>query len=93
MFVGGESGGNVTGGIGRGMRAALRSPFVRQRFVMLASKERYDEFAQVADLIVAGSVTPAVERTYPLEGVAEAVQHLEDGNVRGKLVIRVLAAL
>ena len=90
VFVGGESGGNVTGGIGRGMRAALRSPFVRQRFVMLASKERYEEFAQVADLIVAGSVTPAVERTYPLEAVADAVGHLEDGNGRGKLVITVM---
>jgi NADPH:quinone reductase-like Zn-dependent oxidoreductase len=89
VFVGGESGGNVTGGIGRAMRAALRSAFVRQRFVMLASKERYDEFAQVAELIVAGAVTPAVERTYPLERVAEAVQHLVDGKVRGKLVIRV----
>jgi NADPH:quinone reductase-like Zn-dependent oxidoreductase len=72
------------------MRAALRSPFVRQRFVMMASKERYDEFEQVAQLVVAGSVTPAVERTYPLDGVAEALQHLEDGNVRGKLVIRVI---
>ena len=92
VFVGGESGGNVTGGIGRGMRAALRSPFVRQRFVMLASKERYDEFEQVADLIIAGAVTPAVERTYALDGVVEALKHLEDGNVRGKLVIRVLPA-
>ena len=90
VFVGGESGGNVTGGLGRAMRAALRSPFVRQRFVMFASKERYDEFEQVAELVVAGSVTPAIERTYPLDGVAEALQHLEDGNARGKLVIRVL---
>jgi NADPH:quinone reductase-like Zn-dependent oxidoreductase len=90
VFVGGESGGNVTGGLGRAMRAAMRSLFVRQRFVMLASKERYEEFAQVADLIVAGTVTPAVERTYPLDGVADAVQRLEDGNVRGKLVISVL---
>ena len=90
VFVGGESGGNVTGGLGRAMRAALRSPFVRQRFVMLASKERHDEFEQVAELVVAGSVTPAVERTYPLDGVGEALQHLEDGNARGKLVIRVL---
>ena len=89
VFVGGEGGGNVTGGIGRAMRAALRSSFVRQRFVMLASKERYEELEQVAELIVAGAVTPAVERTYPLEGVAEALQHLEDGNARGKLVIRV----
>jgi NADPH:quinone reductase-like Zn-dependent oxidoreductase len=57
---------------------------------MLASKERYEEFAQVAQLITAGSVTPSVERTYPLDGVAEALQHLEDGNVRGKLVITVI---
>lgn len=90
VFVGGEGGGNVTGGIGRGMRAALRSPFVRQRFVMMAAKERHDELEQVAELIVAGSVTPAVERTYPLDGVAEALKHLEDGKARGKLVITVL---
>jgi NADPH:quinone reductase-like Zn-dependent oxidoreductase len=90
VFVGGESGGNVTGGLGRSMRAALRSPFVRQRFVMLASKERYEEFAQVAGLITAGSVTPSVERAYPLDRAAEAIQRLEDGNVRGKLVITVL---
>jgi NADPH:quinone reductase-like Zn-dependent oxidoreductase len=90
VFVGGESGGNVTGGLGRQMRAALRSPFVRQRFVMLASKERYEEFEKVSELITAGSVVPSIERTYPLDGVAEALQHLEDGNVRGKLVITVL---
>lgn len=90
VFVGGEGAGNVTGGMGRAMRAALRSMFVRQRFVMLAAKERHDELEQVADLIVAGSVTPSVERTYPLEGVAEALQHLEDGNARGKLVITLI---
>lgn len=90
VFVGGEGGGNVTGGMGRAMRAALRSPFVRQRFVMMAAKERHDELELVAELITAGSVTPAVERTYPLDGVAEALQRLEDGKARGKLVIRVI---
>jgi NADPH:quinone reductase-like Zn-dependent oxidoreductase len=92
VLVGGESGGNVTGGFGRSVRAALRSPFVRQRFVMLASKERYEEFEQVAELITSGSVTPSVERTYPLERVAEALRHLEGGDVCGKVVITVVPA-
>lgn len=87
-----DIGGDLTGGFSRSARAALRSPFVRQRFVMLASKERYEEFEQVAELITTGAVTPSVERTYPLEGVAEAMRHLEGGNVRGKLVITVVPA-
>jgi NADPH:quinone reductase-like Zn-dependent oxidoreductase len=40
VLVGGEEGGNWTGGFARSLRAPLVSRFVRQRLVMLASKER-----------------------------------------------------
>lgn len=89
VFVGSESGGNITGGFGRGLRAALRSPFVRQRFALLMSKEHHADLERVAELITAGSVTPSVERTYALEEVVDAIAHLESGAVRGKLVITV----
>ena len=39
VFVGSENGGNLTG-LGRPMRGALLSPFLRQRLVMLMAKER-----------------------------------------------------
>lgn len=89
VFVGSETGGRWTGGVGRGMRAALRSPFVRQRFAMLVAKEQGTDVDRVLQLIDDGSVTPQVDRTYPLERAAEALRDLESGVVKGKLVIDV----
>lgn len=89
VIVGGEEGGNWTGGFGRSMRAPLLSLFVRQRLTMLASKERASDLARLADHIEAGTLTPSIDRTYPLEGVPDAMRHLEAGDVRGKVVITV----
>jgi NADPH:quinone reductase-like Zn-dependent oxidoreductase len=41
------------------------------------------------DLIEAGQVAPAVDRTYPLSEVAAAVSYMQEGRARGKLVISV----
>ena len=37
----------------------------------------------------AGKVTPAIDRTYPLTQVPEAIRYLEAGHARGKVVITV----
>ena len=41
------------------------------------------------ELIEAGKVTPLIDRTYPLREAPEAIQYLEEGHARGKVVIRV----
>ena len=87
VIVGGEEGGKLTGGFGRSLRAPLLSPFVRQKLTMLASKERASDQERLTPLIEAGKVTPSIDRTYPLDRVAEAMRHLETGRVRGKIVI------
>jgi NADPH:quinone reductase-like Zn-dependent oxidoreductase len=89
VIVGGEEGGNWTGGFGRSLRAPLVSLFVRQRLIMLASKERASDLERLADHIEAGTLTPSIDRTYPLEGVPDAMRHLEAGDVRGKVVITI----
>jgi NADPH:quinone reductase-like Zn-dependent oxidoreductase len=89
VIVGGEEGGRWTGGFGRSLRAPLVSPFVRQRMTMLASKERASDQERLAALIEAGKVTPSVDTTYQLDRVAEAMRHLEAGDVRGKLAITI----
>jgi NADPH:quinone reductase-like Zn-dependent oxidoreductase len=43
----------------------------------------------VRDLIEAGHVTPAIERTYPLREVPAAIGHVQDGHVRGKVTITI----
>jgi NADPH:quinone reductase-like Zn-dependent oxidoreductase len=87
VIVGGENGGSVTGGIGRQVRAAALSPFLRQRLVMHATKERGSDLGPLTELIGAGLVAPSLERTYPLEQVPDALRRLESGTVRGKVAV------
>jgi NADPH:quinone reductase-like Zn-dependent oxidoreductase len=89
VIVGGEEGGSVTGGFGRSLRAPFVSMFVKQRLAMLASKEDGSFFERLTPFIEAGHVVPSIDRTYPLDGVADAMRHLIDGNVRGKVAITI----
>ena len=91
VIVGGENGGNVTGGFGRSLRAPLVSLFMRQRLTMLASKERATDLERLAPLIEAGQVVPSIDRTYPLDQVPDAMRHLEAGRVRGKVAITIFS--
>jgi NADPH:quinone reductase-like Zn-dependent oxidoreductase len=45
--------------------------------------------AALTELIESGKVIPAVERAYPLEETAAAVQHMVEGRARGKVVVTV----
>ena len=87
VFVGGENGGRVTGGMGRQLRAVGLSLFLRQRLTMHATKERAADLLPITELIEAGKVTPALERSYSLEQVPDALRHLEAGTVRGKVAV------
>ena len=87
VIVGGEGGGKVTGGFGRTLRAPLVSLFVRQRLAMLVNKERGSDLERLAPLLESGAVVPSIDRSYPLEQVTDAMDHLVAGRVRGKVAI------
>ena len=90
MIVGGDGGGRWTGGFFRGMlRAPLVSLFVGQRLRGLATKIKREDLVTLTELIEAGSVTPLVDRTYPLIEAADAIRYLEEGHARGKIVVTV----
>jgi NADPH:quinone reductase-like Zn-dependent oxidoreductase len=87
VIVGGEDGGNLTGGMSRTLRALALSPFISQRFANFINKERASDLDRLTQLIDAGQVTPSLERTYPLDQVPEAMRRLEAGELRGKVAI------
>ncbi len=89
VIVGGENGGRWTGGFGRQLRAVALSPFVRQRLVMKTPDENRADLERLVELIEAGKLAPAVDRTYPLHQAPDAMRHLQAGHARGKLVIAV----
>jgi NADPH:quinone reductase-like Zn-dependent oxidoreductase len=88
VIVGGEGGGNLTG-MGRQLRALALSPFVRQRLTLLVPKEHYADLERLTAYIEAGTVTPSIDRTYPLDQAADAMQQLAGGQVRGKIAITI----
>lgn len=89
VVVGGEGGGKITGGFGRSIRAAVMSPFVSQRMVMLMSDEGADRWEPLRELIDAGSIVAPVDRTYELDEAATAIDDLAAGRIRGKAVVTI----
>jgi NADPH:quinone reductase-like Zn-dependent oxidoreductase len=87
VIVGGEDGGNLTGGMNRTLRGLALSLFTKQRFANFINKERASDLDRLTALIDTGQVTPSLDRTYPLEQVPDAMRHLASGAVRGKVVI------
>jgi NADPH:quinone reductase-like Zn-dependent oxidoreductase len=88
--VGGEDGGKVTGGmIERQLAARTLSLFIRQRFTSVLGKESGSDLQRVTEHILAGTVTPTIDSTYPLDQVPQAMRHLDAGKVRGKIAITI----
>jgi NADPH:quinone reductase-like Zn-dependent oxidoreductase len=87
VIVGGEEGGKWLGGLGRPIATSLLSLFVSQRLRMQLPRERLEDIQTLKELAEAGKIAPVIGRTYALNEAPEAIQHLEEGRARGKLVI------
>lgn len=89
VIVGGEGGGNLTGGFERSMGAPLVSLFSGQKFKGLVSTENYRDLEALTTLIEAGSVWPAVDKVYALAEAPAAVEYMHEGRARGKVVVSI----
>jgi NADPH:quinone reductase-like Zn-dependent oxidoreductase len=89
VIVGGEEGGKLAGGFSRTLRAPLLSLFVSQRLAMHTTKEHYADLDVLRPLLEDGSITSAIDTTYPLAETPAAMRHLEAGQARGKIAITV----
>ncbi|OPG05526.1 NAD(P)-dependent alcohol dehydrogenase [Streptomyces sp. GKU 895] len=89
VFVGGEDGGPVLGGLDRWVRGLVLSLFVGQRLRPLFARTRQPDLLRLKALAETGAIAPVIDRTYPLEEAVAAVRHLESGHPRGKLVVTV----
>ena len=88
VIVGGDGGGNWTGGFFRGiLRGPLLSLFTRQRLSAFVAKETREDLEALRLLIEEGKVTPVVGRTFALPEASDAVRLLEQGHSTGKIVV------
>jgi len=89
VIVGGEEGGKLLGGNQRQLGAVVMSPFVKQRLTGFLSKEVAVDIEELGKMVQTGQLVPSVEQTYPLADAPQAMRHMEDGLVRGKVVITI----
>jgi NADPH:quinone reductase-like Zn-dependent oxidoreductase len=71
------------------IKAMLLSPFVSQKMGMMLADLNQKDLTALADLMEAGKVTPVIDRTYKLSELPQAIEYLEQGHARGKVVIAV----
>lgn len=81
------TGGPILGPLGRTARALLLSPFVSQSLRAHAAARSSERLDQLRQLIEAGQITPAIDRTYPLAETSAAIRYFVDEHARGKIVI------
>jgi NADPH:quinone reductase-like Zn-dependent oxidoreductase len=73
----------------RWLTAPLLSRFVSQTFVVFIARLNEQDLSVMNELMAAGKVTPVIDRRYPLDAAAAALQYLEEGHARGKVIITV----
>ena len=89
VLVGAPKGSRLLGPLGHIAKVSLASLRAGQKVVFFISESTREDLTALRELLEAGTVTPVVERTYPLREAAHAFRYLGEGHARGKLVVTV----
>jgi NADPH:quinone reductase-like Zn-dependent oxidoreductase len=89
LVIVGGTGGRVTMGFGRTIRAMVLSPFVKQQLRSILSNPNLDDLVALGELVAAGDLTPHIAATYPLAEAPVAVEQLGKNHAAGKTAVTV----
>jgi NADPH:quinone reductase-like Zn-dependent oxidoreductase len=87
VMVGGPQTNRLTGSLGHILLIRLASRRSQRTAVKFRATITKADLEVLADMLEAGTVTPVIDRRYPLDETADALRYLGQGHVRGKLVI------
>ena len=88
IMVGGPSG-RWLDPLPRVLHMLVVSPFVSQELRMFVSELNKPDLTVLRDLMAAGKMTPVIDRRYPVSEIRAAIEYLETGRARGKVVITI----
>ena len=63
--------------------------FASQTLGSFLVSKNHEDLTALKEMIEAGTVTPVMDRTYPLSATATAMAHVGAGHARGKVAITV----
>jgi NADPH:quinone reductase-like Zn-dependent oxidoreductase len=73
--------------LGRVLKAAAWSLFLRQTFAFFIAQMKSEDLESLGTLIQTGSVRPIVDRRYSLTDTAKAIAYVQEGHARAKVII------
>ncbi|WP_456845734.1 NAD(P)-dependent alcohol dehydrogenase [Cellulomonas sp. P5_C6] len=82
-------GGTLLGPIGLLVRSTVLAPFLRQTVVVLRTEPGAVHLDALRELAEAGTVVPAIDRTFDLSSAADGLRYLEVEHARAKVVVTV----
>jgi NADPH:quinone reductase-like Zn-dependent oxidoreductase len=71
------------------LKSLFVSPFISQKFKLFIAKVLKADLGVLRDLMQESKLTPVIDRDYPMSKTAEALDYLEEGHARGKIVITI----
>jgi len=74
-------------GVDRWLRAVLLAPLLRLRVRPLIHQDSAQDLAVLRDHMAEGTLTPFVDRAFPLAQIREAIRHVCAGKARGNVVV------
>jgi NADPH:quinone reductase-like Zn-dependent oxidoreductase len=88
VIVGAEKG-NWIGPLMPVIRATALAPFIDQKMGFFIARLEQSDLKMLGDLMQAGQVTPVIDRRYAFDDAAKAMEYLEAGRARGKVIVNV----
>jgi len=79
----------ASAGIGTMIRGSVKSMFINKKIVSGVIKETVKDMNFFKQLIEKGSLKAVIDRTYPLELIAEAHAYVDKGHKKGNVIISV----
>lgn len=84
-----NGGGHAGGALGRVIRLAIVSMFVRRQGKPSLKVQNRGDLQALKELVEAGKVVPVIDATYPLRETPRAIGHVAAGHAQGTVVLAV----
>ncbi len=84
-----NGGGHAGGAVGRVIRLAIVSTFVRQQGKPSVKVQNRADLQVLKTLVEAGKVLPVIDGAYPLRETPRAIGHVATGHARGTVVLAI----
>jgi len=90
VIVGGTNDNRWIGPGIQSLEALVVSPFLTPTVVSMLASTNQQDLGVLRDLMQAGKLTSIIDRRYPMADLPAAVEYLEKGRARGKVIVNVV---